>query len=395
MVIFVLLRYQHPLPLIMEILFFIIAAFLLSVGTGWVIIPRIVMISKKKRLFDELSARKSHTGMVPRLGGASFFPTFLFAFTLTMGMRYIFGYDVADDYFMDSLCELMFLLAGSTVLFCVGMADDLTGVGYKGKFLAQTLSAVLICCSGVEITSLDGLFGIYEIPYGVGIILTVLIIVLLVNAYNLIDGIDGLCSGLSLLALLTFGLWFIVHGIYVYAMMAMAMAGVVLVFFFYNVLGKRLKVFMGDTGSLLLGYLIAFLGLKFYSLNVSGEFFRINAAPAVFLGVVSIPVFDVVRVFCARMAAGLSPFYPDRRHIHHKLLRIGLTHLQSAMVIVLLQVGFILLNFLLRNVSINLLLAINIALGFAVNYLLNVLGGRYVAPQVQQNVPEHVDKSDE
>lgn len=379
----------------MEILFFIIAAFLLSVGTGWVIIPRIVMISKKKRLFDELSARKSHTGMVPRLGGASFFPTFLFAFTLTMGMRYIFGYNVADDYFMDSLRELMFLLAGSTVLFCVGMADDLTGVGYKGKFLAQTLSAVLICCSGVEITSLDGLFGIYEIPYWVGIILTVLIIVLLANAYNLIDGIDGLCSGLSLLALLTFGFWFIVHGIYVYAMMAMAMAGVVLVFFFYNVLGKRLKVFMGDTGSLLLGYLIAFLGLKFYSLNVSGEFFRINAAPAVFLGVVSIPVFDVVRVFCARRAAGLSPFYPDRRHIHHKLLRIGLTHLQSAMVIVLLQVGFILLNFLLRNVSINLLLAINIALGFAVNYLLNVLGGRYVAPQVQQNVPEHVDKRDE
>ncbi len=379
----------------MEILFFIIAAFLLSVGTGWVIIPRIVMISKKKRLFDELSARKSHTGMVPRLGGASFFPTFLFAFTLTMGMRYIFGYDVADDYFMDSLCELMFLLAGSTVLFCVGMADDLTGVGYKGKFLAQTLSAVLICCSGVEITSLDGLFGIYEIPYWVGIILTVLIIVLLANAYNLIDGIDGLCSGLSLLALLTFGFWFIVHGIYVYAMMAMAMAGVVLVFFFYNVLGKRLKVFMGDTGSLLLGYLIAFLGLKFYSLNVSGEFFRINAAPAVFLGVVSIPVFDVVRVFCARMSAGLSPFYPDRRHIHHKLLRIGLTHLQSAMVIVLLQVGFILLNFLLRNVSINLLLAINVALGFAVNYLLNVLGGRYVVPQVQQNVQEPVDKSSE
>ena len=379
----------------MEILFFIIAAFLLSVGTGWVIIPRIVMISKKKRLFDELSARKSHTGMVPRLGGASFFPTLLFAFTLTMGMRYIFGYNVADDYFMDSLRELMFLLAGSTVLFCVGMADDLTGVGYKGKFLAQTLSAVLICCSGVEITSLDGLFGIYEIPYWVGIILTVLIIILLANAYNLIDGIDGLCSGLSLLALLTFGFWFIVHGIYVYAMMAMAMAGVVLVFFFYNVLGKRLKVFMGDTGSLLLGYLIAFLGLKFYSLNVSGEFFRINAAPAVFLGVVSIPVFDVVRVFCARMVAGLSPFYPDRRHIHHKLLRIGLTHLQSAMVIVLLQVGFILLNFLLRNVSINLLLAINVALGFAVNYLLNVLGGRYVAPQVQQNVPEHVDKSDE
>ena len=185
-----------------------------------------------------------------------------------------------------------------------------------------------------------------------GALLTVLVVVLLTNAYNLIDGIDGLCSGLSILALFTFGVWFLTHHIYVYAMMSMAMGGVVTIFFFYNVMGHRMKIFMGDTGSLLLGFVIAFLGLKFYDLNINGEFYRIDAAPAVFLGIVFIPAFDTVRVFCVRMAAGLSPFYPDRRHIHHKLLRIGLTHLQGTLVIVVLQACFILLNFLLRNFNI-------------------------------------------
>ena len=150
----------------------------------------------------------------------------------------------------------------------------------------------------------------------------------------------------------------------------------VTIFFFYNVMGHRMKIFMGDTGSLLLGFVIAFLGLKFYDLNINGEFYRIDAAPAVFLGIVFIPAFDTVRVFCVRMAAGLSPLYPDRRHIHHKLLRIGLTHLQGTLVIVVLQACFILLNFLLRNVNINLLFGINLVLGVLLIQGLNALGGR-------------------
>ena len=274
------------------------------------------------------------------------------------------GLDVAAPHEMAIPREFMFLVSGATVLFCVGLADDLAGVGYRIKFLAQLLSAALLLCSGVWIDNLDGLFGLHHVPTAVGALLTVLVVVLLTNAYNLIDGIDGLCSGLSILALFTFGVWFLTMG------------GVVTIFFFYNVMGHRMKIFMGDTGSLLLGFVIAFLGLKFYDLNINGEFYRIDAAPAVFLGIVFIPAFDTVRVFCVRMAAGLSPFYPDRRHIHHKLLRIGLTHLQGTLVIVVLQACFILLNFLLRNVNINLLFGINLVLGVLLIQGLNALGGR-------------------
>ena len=203
----------------MELTLLVIATFLLSAAAGWLTIPRIVMISKKKKLFDELSARKSHTGAVPRLGGVSFLPAFLFSFSLAVGLRYMLGLDVAAPHEMAIPREFMFLVSGATVLFCVGLADDLAGVGYRIKFLAQLLSAALLLCSGVWIDNLDGLFGLHHVPTAVGALLTVLVVVLLTNAYNLIDGIDGLCSGLSILALFTFGVWFLTHHIYVYAMM--------------------------------------------------------------------------------------------------------------------------------------------------------------------------------
>ena len=245
----------------MELTLLVIATFLLSAAAGWLTIPRIVMISKKKKLFDELSARKSHTGAVPRLGGVSFLPAFLFSFSLAVGLRYMLGLDVAAPHEMAIPLEFMFLVSGATVLFCVGLADDLAGVGYRIKFLAQLLSAALLLCSGVWIDNLDGLFGLHHVPTAVGALLTVLVVVLLTNAYNLIDGIDGLCSGLSILALFTFGVWFLTHHIYVYAMMSMAMAGVVTIFFFYNVMGHRMKIFMGDTGSLSIGGIIAVFAL--------------------------------------------------------------------------------------------------------------------------------------
>ncbi len=355
----------------------VIVAFLLSAAAGWLAIPRIVVISKKKRLFDELNARKLHAGKIPRLGGVSFLWAFLFSFTLVMGLLYVTGWNAfAPCEKVVIPCEFMFVVSGMTVLSFAGLTDDLVGVGYRIKFAAQLFSAALLLfCSDVWIHDLDGLFGLHQVPTVVGMFLTVLVVVLLVNAYNLIDGIDGLCSGLSILAFFAFGIWFLSHHIYVYAMMSMSMAGVVTIFLFYNIMGKRLKIFMGDTGSLLLGFIIAFLGLKFYNLNVSGMFYRVSAAPAVFLGIVFIPAFDTVRVFCVRIAAGLSPFHPDNRHIHHKLLRIGLTHLQGTLVIIMLQCGFILLNFLLRNINISLLFVINFVLGLLLILILNVLGG--------------------
>ena len=216
----------------------------------------------------------------------------------------------------------------------------------------------------------------FNLYYISGALLTVLVVVLLTNAYNLIDGIDGLCSGLALLALGAFGGWFCWNHLYVYGMMAMGIAGVVSVFFFYNVLGRRMKIFMGDTGSLTLGFLIAFFGLKFYNLNINTDMFGIQATPAVFLGIVFIPAFDTLRVFCVRIASGLSPFYPDKRHIHHKMLRLGLTHFQSAMLIIVMQTCFILMNVLMKNVNINLLFGIDLLLGVLLVWQLDRMGDR-------------------
>lgn len=356
---------------------FVVAAFLLSAFFGWLTIPRIVLISKKKRLFDVLSERKSHKGAVPRLGGLAFFPAFLFALTFAVGLRYYYGCDISIPYEDSAIQEIMFIFAGGTILFVVGLSDDLTEVSYQTKLAAQLVSAVMLIYAGVSITSLGGLFGVHTVSPFVGGLLTILVVVLLANAYNLIDGIDGLCSGLSMLSLATFGFWFLLHGIPIYAMLAFAMCGVVCTFFFYNVMGSRLKVFMGDTGSLILGYMIAFLGLKFYEMNVDTVKYATQAAPAVFLGIVFVPAFDALRVFVVRMAAGLSPFYPDRRHIHHKVLSIGLDHIRSTMLLVVIQALFILLNLMLGNININLLFVINIVLGIALVLVLNYLGGRH------------------
>ena len=362
----------------MELKIFVIATFVMSALAGVLAIPKIILISKKKKLFDELSARKSHKGNVPRLGGVAFFPAFLFSVSLMLGLRYYFGFDIsASPLQMAAFKEFLFLISGGMLLFFVGMTDDLTGLSYKVKFVAQILVAVLLIYCGVGVENLGGLFGLYRIPVGWGNFLTVMLVVLLVNAYNLIDGIDGLCSGLALLALGALGGWFCWNHLYVYGMMAMGMAGVVSVFFFYNVLGRRMKIFMGDTGSLTLGFLIVFLGLKFYNLNINTDMFNIQSAPAVLLGIVFIPAFDTCRVFCVRIASGLSPFFPDRRHIHHKMLRLGLTHFQSAMVIILLQTGFICLNVLLKNINISVLFALNIVLGVIMIGLLDYLGNRY------------------
>lgn len=355
---------------------FVIGAFVLSACIGWLTIPRIVLISKKKKLFDALSERKSHTGSIPRLGGVSFFPSFMFALSLTVGLRYFYGMDISPLFEMEAFKEFLFLLAGATILFFIGMADDLSGLSYRSKLLAQFIAAVILIYAGVGINDLGGLFGIHHVHPVIGSLLSILVILLLTNAYNLIDGIDGLCSGLSLLALFTFGIWFWVHDIYIYAMMAMAMAGVVAVFFFFNVMGHRLKIFMGDTGSLMLGYLIAFLGLKFYDLNIGAEYAQMQAAPAVFLGIVFIPAFDTLRVFFVRMSLGLSPFYPDRRHIHHKMLALGLTHLQSTLIIILIQTFFIFLNLSLKNININILFALDILLGVLLIFFLNRLAAR-------------------
>lgn len=360
---------------------FVILTFAISAAIGWFAIPRIVIIAKIKRLFDEPNSRKVHKGAIPRLGGLSFFPAALFSFAFVLGLRYYYGYDIALDLQVELLTEFLFVMAGMLILYFVGMADDLIGVGYRNKFVAQIFAGVCLVFAGVTVFDLQGLFGVHRLPFTLDALLTIVIVVLTVNAFNLIDGVDGLCSGLGTIILSTLGILFIYYGLFVYAMFAFGMVGVLIAFFQYNVLGTRLKVFMGDTGSLTLGYMIVFLGLKFANLeNTTYLNTGLHSSLSILLGMLFVPVFDTCRVFVSRISRGRSPFYPDKNHVHHKLLQLNRTHLQSTGILLLMEIFFILFNLALSqllSLGINWVLLIDILLGVGVNVTLNRLIARY------------------
>ena len=345
---------------------FIILTLVLSAFIGWITIPNIIIISKRKRLFDSHNSRKVHTGAIPRLGGISFLPAVLVSFCLSLGIRHVTdGFDLNPLYVDEFYAEFLFFVAGLISLFFIGLADDLVGIGYKSKFLVQVVAAAMLVLADLNIKSFDGLFGIYYIHPVFSVLLTVFVVVGAVNAYNLIDGVDGLCSGLGAIALCVLSGWFYYHDLYAYTMLGVSLFGCVVTFFLYNTRGMRLKVFMGDGGSLMLGYIVSFLGLKFIDLNAGMGTFTLDTpnAELMVLSVVFIPVFDTVRVLTERIMKGRPPFFPDKTPIHQLFLRLGFTHMQSTGIILIMAIAIIMFNFALQDMNSNLLFVSDVLIG--------------------------------
>lgn len=329
--------------------FFIIFSFLISAFIACILIPRILLISMRKKLFDEPDARKVHTKVIPRLGGVSFFPTILFSCCLVYAFRFMDGDSVPTIYADFLLPELLLFTCGMTLLYLMGIADDLVGVRYRQKFVIQILCACFFPLSGLWINDLSGLFGIHELTAYVGMPFTILTVVFITNAVNLIDGIDGLASGLSCVALLVFAFLFMHDCLWSYAMLAAATFGVLVPFFYYNVFGsaeRARKIFMGDTGSLTLGYTLCFLAIK-YSQHNSDIMPRTEDAFIIAFSTLIIPAFDVVRVVLLRIREGRNPFEPDKNHIHHKLLAIGLSPRKAMLSLLAMSCAFSAVNILL------------------------------------------------
>lgn len=357
-------------------IWFVLLTLLISAVIGYIAIPRIVIIAKTKRLFDQPSQRKVHTAAIPRLGGISFFPGAMFSFAFVLGLRYYLGFDLELAREGNLIVEFLFMISGMLMLFFIGLTDDIVGVNFRTKFLVQIYAGVALVLAGLGINNFEGFLGITQIPFWLGGLFTTVVVVFAINAFNLIDGVDGLCSGTGAIILTALGAWYIALGEYVYAMFAFGMVGVVVVFFQYNVRGKRLKVFMGDTGSLTLGYMIIFLGLKFISIKTSSypEIYHPHSQIALLFGLLFVPVFDTFRVFVSRISRGKSPFYPDKNHIHHKLLSLGFTHLQNTSILLGAQCGFFLLTILLSEVfrwNVNIVIAVLVALAVTINILIN------------------------
>lgn len=324
-------------------LYIIISAFVSAVILGRIIIPNILIISLRKRLFDVPDERKVHKRPIPRLGGVTFFPVILFSLCVFTAVRLMTGHGPAETSTTDLVYEFLFLTGGLTLLYIVGIADDLIGVRYRKKFLVQIISAAMFPLSGLYINNFYGLFGIYLIPAEVGIPLTMLLVVFITNAINLIDGIDGLASGLSMVALLVFGVLFVHFRMWSYAMLAFVTVGVIIPFFSYNVFGSAdlgRKIFMGDTGSLTLGYILSFFVIK-YCMYEPDMLLTMKASPVlVSFSVLMVPCLDVIRVVLRRARNKRSLFMPDKTHIHHKFLAMGFSPRRALVTIQLMSACF-------------------------------------------------------
>ena len=330
----------------MQTSLFLLFGFLFAVSLGMVIIPRILVISHKKRLYDVPDARKVHTMPVPRLGGLSFFPVILMSMFLVIGFRLYFWDMDTSSLSFNMLYEYLFLFVGMTLLYLVGVCDDLVGVGYRYKFAVQIAAALLLVLSGNWFDSFGGLFGIYSVPAWMGMPFTVFIVVYITNAINLIDGIDGLASGLCCIALSVLSVIFFLRWQYVYALLAICTLGILMPFWCYNVFGnanRGHKLFMGDAGSLTLGYVISFLIIH---MSVTNEVSPTLSNPymVIAFSTVLVPLLDVIRVVLHRLREHKNPFLPDKNHFHHKLLRTGMRVRMVMVCIIAISAFFILLN---------------------------------------------------
>lgn len=343
----------------------IFLSFILSFTFALYVLPRILLISKKKHLYDIPDGRKSHTNVIPRLGGLIFVPSIFFSLSITIAICLLMGCPLNMQSAEQTVIEFLFLMGGITFLYLVGAKDDLVGVCYRKKFLAQILIGSLFPLSGLYLNNLYGLLGIYTLPVWIAVPLTVFLVVYITNAINLIDGIDGLASGGSVIAFLVFGALFFDREAYIYSILSITAVGGLLPFMYYNIVGGstgRLKMFMGDTGSLTLGYLLAFLSIR-YAMYIpeNSSFNEISLLYPISL--LFIPVFDVFRVLLVRAFQHKHLFLADCSHIHHLCLNTGLSHLQSSSFLLSFDVLLIVLNiYLVKWLNINLILVIDILL---------------------------------
>lgn len=299
-------------------------------------IPYILLISYKKRLFDPIDSRKLHKRIVPRLGGVAFAPIQCCLYAITTVAVYKVNFVPLNVATWEIFPMFTMLICGLAILFIVGIGDDLIGVNYRAKFAAQIFVACLFPLSGLWINNLYGVGLIVALPAWIGMPFTVFVVVLIINAINLMDGLDGLCSGLVGLGCVVLGGLFMYYGAWLHALFAFLTAGVLIPFFYYNVFGtirRRRQIFMGDTGSMTLGYSIAFLSISFAMNNDYIKPFSEGAIVVAFSTLI-VPILDVARVMYVRWKSGKSMFSADRNHLHHKFLRSGMSH-RTAMLAIL------------------------------------------------------------
>jgi UDP-GlcNAc:undecaprenyl-phosphate/decaprenyl-phosphate GlcNAc-1-phosphate transferase len=323
-------------------------------------IPIVVRVSKAKKLFDVPDERKVNKIVIPNLGGISIFIGISVATLLCLGHLYF--------------PEFQYILVGMIILFFIGIKDDILVLPPRKKFIAQLISALIIIVAGnIRFTNLHGVMGIYEINYVMSLCISLVAIVGIINAINLIDGIDGLASGMGILISAIFGIIFFYMNYLSYSILCFSISGSLTMFSIFNVFGKVNKIFMGDTGSLVLGLLTAVFVIKFNEVTITSSELVRNFSPALSMAIISVPFFDMIRVFFIRILQKKSPLFPDMNHIHHKLLRFGFTHFKSTLILLIVNMLLIGLVFFTLSFNINIQLIILVSVSIFLNVVPDII----------------------
>lgn len=333
------------------------AAFVLAFVIAYQTFPTILYVSETKHLMDEPGSRSMHSNRTPTLGGIGIFFSVVVVMTITGAML--------------NTKVLLLVMGGLTILFFLGLKDDLTVLSARKKFVGQLLAAILlIVFTNTRVIGFSKILDVDVLPYWISIFFTLFVYILIINAYNLIDGVDGLAGSIALMISAVFSVLFYNSGELSLATISVALIGALVAFLRFNFSSKK-KIFMGDTGSMIVGFLLAFFVISFISqsqTNVESKFFR--ASPALALAMLFYPLMDTCRIFFIRIfLLKKSPFEADRNHVHHRFILYGYTHLQTTFAIVLINLLIIIIAFNMLHLNLNTQIGLLLVYGTVLYYV--------------------------
>jgi len=353
----------------------IVIAFASAMFITWYYIPRVIRVVNEKHLGDKPGSHKIHDHEVPTLGGIGIFAGFIFGYLLGV-----------DNY----IADISYFTAAAVMLFFVGIKDDLIYLHPKKKLIAELGSIlVIVLLTNLRFTNFHGFLGFTDISALTSYLTTIFVMLLIINAVNLIDGIDGLAASIGIIASVTFGSFFYLSGDYGYTAMAAALLGALIAFIRFNMSEGPNKIFMGDTGSLVIGFTLAVFAIRFNELDAAEKalFIDLKSTPALSVAILIVPLFDTLRVVFLRLREHKRPYVADKRHIHHMMLRIGFSHKEATLYISLFNISLIVLVFLLDNIGILLLGLIMLAICGIASWILAETVKRKESAAVAGGVP--------
>jgi UDP-GlcNAc:undecaprenyl-phosphate/decaprenyl-phosphate GlcNAc-1-phosphate transferase len=338
----------------------LVLGFLMAFSIAYLAIPMIVWADRRNNLLSVPNGRTSHKLPTPVFGGVAIFTGFIIS-TITF----------AGSYFDP---KFIYCFAGLVIIFIVGAKDDLTHSKPRKKLLGQVIATVYISVlADIRISNLHDFMNIGPIPYLASIVLSVFVFIVIINSFNLIDGIDGLASGVGIIIAFLLGVWFYRTDNYLYTVVSFSLVGSLVAFFYFNVFSKKHKIFLGDTGSEIVGFILGLILVRFLQLEAIEEGPAVmESTPALAISLFIIPLFDTLRVFSIRISQGKSPFKADQQHIHHRLLELGFNHLQSTIILLSVNVANIVICYLIRDLGTYILIVLQIGLCLLISQILKL-----------------------